>query len=242
MTIKTIARGTILLVLSSFLSCLQSTAQDNAVKLDVFNSIIGNYSLGYERVLNEKQSINLYVAFMPEKNLFPFGSNAFDLSADPDLTDRISGFSVSPEYRFYFGQDVRKSPRGFYVAPYFRISDYKLKLNDSYQGHNTLVDCSLFTTGVGAQLGAHWVFNDWFSLDWQFFGLGVDRHDLKLDYSSKEEGVDYNGYGASVKKNNDDIPFFGSKITTEYGDDYVKSHAKIIFPGVRGRVTLGIAF
>ncbi len=240
MNFKTFTKATFILV--SVLTCSIVKAQDNVVKIDPFNNLLGNYSLSYERVVNEKQAFNINISFMPEKDLFGFGSDAFNMSSDPDLTDLISGFSVSPEYRFYFGKDNRKSPRGFYMAPYARVSDYKLTLNDTYEDHNTLVDASLFTTGLGLQLGAHWIFGDRFSLDWQFFGLGVDMHNLQLDYSSDEEGVDYSGYADSVHENNKDIPFFGSKLETESGEDYVKASGKIVFPGVRGRLTFGIAF
>lgn len=242
MTIKSTIKVFAIIILSCFLGCSNLSAQENVLKVDPFNSLWGNYSLSYERVLNSKHSINLNVSFMPERDLFSFGADMFDMESDITLKNAISGFSVSPEYRFYFGKDKKKSPRGFYIAPYLRASDYKLGLNDTYQGHDTKVDVNLFTTGIGVQLGAHWIFSDVFSLDFQFFGIGVDRHDLKLDYSSKEAGVDFTGYGKSVEEKNSDIPLIGSKIKTEYGKDYIKSTAKAFMPGARGRLTLGIAF
>jgi hypothetical protein len=240
MTTKTFTRIATTFILSCLLAGLGVSAQDNVLKLDVFNSVWGNYGLSYERVVNKKQAFNISVNFMPEKDLFKFADDMFVIESE--FKNQLSGFSISPEYRFYFGKDQRKSPRGFYMAPYVRGSQYKLLLNDTYQGHDTQVDASLFTMGLGLQLGAHWIISDVFSIDWQFLGLGVDRHSLKLDYSTKEEGVDFNGSGQSVEENNADIPFFGGKMETEYGDDYVKSTGKGFSPGLRGKLTLGIAF
>jgi len=242
MAIKTITQVSVVLILSSLLYCISSSAQENILKIDVFNSTLGNYSISYEHTLNTRQAINLNLSLMPHRDIFKIGAGAFDLNSGLASEDRVSGFSLSPEYRFYFGKNKSNLHKGFYIAPYVRASDYKLLLHDIYENHNTEIDCDLFTTGIGVQLGAHWIFSNVFSLDFQFFGAGVDRHNLKLDYSTKEQGVDFFGYGSSVKESNSEIALFGSKFETEYGADYIKSNATTIMPGARGRLTLGFAF
>lgn len=242
MTIRTVSRIFFILIFLNLFGVFGVFAQNNILKVDPINSIMGNYSISYERVVNKKQSININLSVMPDKDLFKLGADAFDVYSEIDIENRISGFSVSPEYRFYFGKDTRKSPRGFYIAPYLRVSDYKLLLHDTFEDHKTQVDVDFLTAGLGVQLGAHWIFSDKYSLDLQFFGIGIDRHNLTLDYSTKEEGVDFSRYGPSVEGNNSDVPFIGSKIKTEWGDDYIHSNAKVIMPGVRGRLTFGIAF
>lgn len=242
MAVKSITRVAVLFLLTGFLTCQSASAQENVLKVDLFSSAFGNYNLSYERVVNKTQAFNLNLSLMPEQDLFKFGARAFDTYSEIEIANQISGYSVSPEYRFYFGKNNPNSPRGFYLAPYIRASDYKIMLHDTFEDHNTQVDVDLFTTGFGVQLGAHWIFSDTYSLDLQFFGTGVDRHHLKLDYSTKEQGVNFKRYGASVEENNADLIFFGSRMKTDTGDDYIKATSTTFLPAGRGRLTFGIAF
>src|SRR5690606_34078277 len=105
----------------------------NNVKLNLFALPLKNFSLQYERGLNENISVSMGVRFQPKSKL-PFANTLSDLfesdgeEGDATLTDffdnaKAGSWAITPEFRYYFG----KQPlNGFYVAPYVRIGGNSL--------------------------------------------------------------------------------------------------------------------
>ena len=79
---------------------LTTQAQDNQIKLNLFALALGNISLQYEHTLKEHSSICLGVSILPSRYL-PTVITDKDSSGALKLLS-FSGFSFTPEYRYYF--------------------------------------------------------------------------------------------------------------------------------------------
>jgi len=75
-------------------------AQENVVKFNPLALIVGSFEVGYERVLSDKQSIQVDLAYAS------FDSGAFD----------YSGFGAGLQYRFYI-QNSKDAPVGWFAGP-----------------------------------------------------------------------------------------------------------------------------
>jgi len=224
-------------------ACLSTnilSAQENAIKLGLFDLAYGGLHLNYEHVLSDNQSAALNVTFLIPRKLPTFfyeddGSGDF-----VEIRNRLSGFALTPEYRFYTGSNG--APRGFYIAPYLRYSRYAVEFNDTYDGNNVASTGGVSTIGGGVQFGAQWLISDAVAIDFYFLGLGVDRHNLFLEFSSDDETVDYGELASDIESDLNGATIIGSKVTTEHGDDFVKANAPFVYPGFRAGLSIGYAF
>jgi len=212
-------------------------SQKNVVKLGLGGLALGNVNLSYERVLSENQSVALNIGFMPSRNIPEFILEASDV---PDFENSISGFSITPEYRFYTSK--KNAPKGFYVAPYAKLSNYKFEFNETYDGITGVASGKYATIGVGAQLGVQWLISDRVSIDWYFLGLGVNRNSLSMKFESNSQEVNYASIADDIKTDLEDIPILGSRIEVTSGDDFVEAKAPFIFPALRSGISIGVAF
>lgn len=139
---------TLLLVVVAFAAPSKSFAQESAGKKNVFkvnllSPIVGSYNFFYERALGSKTSLQLGGGFI---NLTSSGTG-------------LTGFSVTPEFRFY---PSGKSPKGFYLAPFGRYNSLSLKVTD---GSGIEGKATLTSIGAGLSIGNQWIFGDIVSLD-----------------------------------------------------------------------------
>ena len=139
---------TLLLVVVAFAAPSKSFAQEsegkkNVFKVNLLSPIVGSYNFFYERALGSKTSIQLGGGFV---NLTSSGTG-------------LTGFSVTPEFRFY---PSGNSPKGFYLAPFGRYNSLSLTVtgNAGTEGKATLT-----SIGAGLSIGNHWIFGDIVSLD-----------------------------------------------------------------------------
>jgi hypothetical protein len=115
-------------------------AQKNVIKVNLFSPVVLTGSFFYERALNEKSSAILGLAYTGIK--IKSGSSE----------TKISGLTITPEYRFYLGDD--EAPRGFYVGPFLRFRTFKLTESSSSS------EGSMNIFGGGVIVGKQWLFND----------------------------------------------------------------------------------
>lgn len=137
-------------------------AQNNALKLDIFQPIVNTAALSYEHKLDESSSFQLGLAAT-----INYREDGFSFNSEGR---RTSGFSILPEYRFYLSE---KHPalEGFYVAPYLRYQHLSQK--GQYEQYNNVTgtytirnsEASLNAFGGGVVVGRHWIFKQRFSLD-----------------------------------------------------------------------------
>lgn len=159
-----------------FLSAiLQVSAQANIVKLNVLGLAYGNFGVQYERTLGAHSSVAMSVAFLPSRHLPGFVVDDNSTSELKSLT--FSGWSFTPEYRYYFSGNA---PKGFYAAPYFRysnfpINQYVLSFTSSTTGltREVITSGSYKATSIGLMLGSQWLLGENLTLDWWIIGAGI---------------------------------------------------------------------
>lgn len=214
-------------------------AQKNAVKLNLFGLAFKNVSLQYERSINDNISGALGVSYM--LGLSPPEINVSGADTAVSFSEfKLSGFSVTPEFRFYPGHE---GLRGFYLAPYFRFAQYKSTAPYRYtesDGTKTELntDLTFNSTGGGLMIGTHFLIGENFSVDWWIIGFSYAPLTSKVKVTGTLKTDSYDDVRGAYAS---DVEGFG-KVTSEVGDDYAQIVVKKGIPGVRTGLTLGYAF
>lgn len=167
------------LLLALFAVGVMANAQEgkaNAFKVNLFSPIVKTGSFFYERALNEKSSAQLGVGF-----------TAYNRD-----NVKISGIFFTPEYRFYLSGEALN---GFYVGPYLRYQNLKVK-DSSFDPANP-DEATLSTMGGGLVVGRQWLFSDVVTLD---IFAGPNYNSGKVKYKDGSDNVDvpgsFEGFGA----------------------------------------------
>ncbi len=105
-------------------------AQENIVKFNPLALIVGSFEVGYERAVNDSQSVQLDLAYSS------FNSGIID----------YNGFGVGLQYRFYF-QDSKDVLEGWFAGP---VASYS-----SASGN----DLSVSSFAAGGVIGYQWNWN-----------------------------------------------------------------------------------
>jgi hypothetical protein len=126
-------------------------AQKNVVKVNPLGLVFGSTEIGYERVLSEKSSVELALAYS-SSSVTLGGSTSSD----------ATGFGAEGKYKFYFSSS-KDAPKGWYVAPVVTYTSTTAESGGS-KG-------KLSSFGGGALAGYQWVFgggDSGFALDLNF--------------------------------------------------------------------------
>lgn len=154
-------------------------ANHNFLKFNLTGVTVKNYSVQFERTLNNKFSAALAMRLMPNTAL-PFRSqiskSVEGYSTTKNLIDNLelSNFTVTPELRMYLGK--KGYGHGFYVAPFYRLALFNTNsLNVSFTGEsgedkNLTLSGNLNTNTVGILFGAQWALGRRLCLDWSIAG------------------------------------------------------------------------
>lgn len=226
----------------------------NNVKINLTALSATNISLQYERGLTRSTSVALGLGIMPSHGL-PFSKNFKDLISDQagsktDLAvqdflvrSRISGFSLTPEFRYYMG---KKPQGGFYIAPYLRYSAYTLKWNyvfeDEFTGtpRPTTMKGKLNMVGGGLLFGAQWYVKN-VSIDWWILGAAYNKNTLKVDAA-----VDLSDMPADrreeLNRNIKEVEFNGYSADVTIKDNGVTGKGSIGMPALRVGLCIGYRF
>ncbi len=197
------------LLLSLFLiSSLGLSAQTNVVKLNLMGLGLGNFSFQYERTITEHSSVCLGLSFLPSRGLPTVVLNQ-DSSGDLKFI-AFSGWSITPEYRYYF---TGKAPKGFYIAPYFRHSSYSIeKLGIQYTNQTTNENKTAFVDGkytastVGLMFGAQWLLGEHFTLDWWIIGAGFGSQKATISGSGNFDPSEQQDIRDNIAQLDKDFP------------------------------------
>jgi hypothetical protein len=148
--------------------------------------------MGYERVLNKRQSISANIGHLQLPTLITTkeGSPVEWIS-----NLRNTGFVGSLDYRFYFKRNRYAIPDGLYWGPFmtYYYFDNKAAIelfkNDVAQG-SAEVQTYLSALMVGVQLGYQFVLGDHWTIDLILLGPGIGFYDLQLgiDADAQLEG------------------------------------------------------
>ncbi len=171
---------------SFFMASAQDTGMDtpsaekgkNLVKLNLSSLILNNYSFQYERVITKRISAAIGYRFMPSSDV-PFKSTVLNQVGDDEAADfiinnsKFSNMAITPEIRIYLGEGYGK---GFYVAPYYRYSKFKMEeVRVNYQDSNgqdqyIKMDGDITGNSAGLMFGAQWTIGQHFVIDWWIAG------------------------------------------------------------------------
>lgn len=157
---------------------LSLNAQNNAVKLGLGSALISSdINLKYERMFDNHHAVQISLLYdTPEQ----FGSTLlFPIDVPEDFRTTLSGFAITPEYRYYFKDE--EGPRGFYAGVYGRYRSRDLKKVGSY-GSEVDFDAKVNVTNFGGGIGCgvQWLIKDAFVIDWYIFGLGYNVYGAKV--------------------------------------------------------------
>ena len=135
----------------------------NVIKLKPIALALGIVALQYERAFGPHISAACDVSLLA----YSIGAAAGTPSGTNALSYKLTGFGISPEFRYY-PANARPAPKGFFVAPF--IEFYSLSVNVSGTDATTGKDVSGSISGInagggGALLGWQFLIGNVFSID-----------------------------------------------------------------------------
>ncbi|REJ82860.1 MAG: DUF3575 domain-containing protein [Bacteroidetes bacterium] len=149
----------------------ESTVLKNNFKVNLTSLAAYNISMQYERSLTSHTALALGFSVLPLRGLPSFVIP----EGDPDdlASLRFSGYSVTPEFRFYLSG---KRSKGFYFAPYYRHSSYncsyyelEYNIQDQVKGV-ILMSGDYKQSAAGLMIGSQWNLGKRMSFDWWILG------------------------------------------------------------------------
>lgn len=226
------------LLLTLVMALLFVNAQDNVVKLGLDGLANGKINLEYERVIMEHQSANIRASiYIPRSYPYGLESNLGYAIVD----DRITGFAINPEYRFYGKK--HDAPEGFYTGVGFNYGQYSLNGDYMHNGALTENKVKLSFLGAGIQFGYQWVFNDMITVDWAFFGTRLNRITLSGESSTDTPGsIDYIGVRDDILEFQNSYTFLARNVDVEAGDDYLDISTHTFLPYPTMKLSIGFKF
>lgn len=97
-------------------------------------------------------------------------------------------------------------------------------------------------TGGGIMLGYQWLVNDKVSIDFNFFGLGVESDKVILGLKTDAVDVDYTEWEKDIKEGTQDFTQFGDVDIKVESDEIKVSLGPILLPSPRFGLSFGYAF
>lgn len=183
-------------ILVMLLFPLMARAQDsivpdykNIMKVNTAALLFSNVSLLYERKLNEHWTVLAGTGYRWGGSV-PKVLGLGDVIVSSE-TNGITGFSITPELRYYFNFcECGGSPSGLYAGLYGRFTKYygSLTFNvwNGSEYYDALVTSNLRELGGGLQLGYQFIFKQRFTVDFMFAGPRLSTYKLKADLDSDD--------------------------------------------------------
>ncbi len=136
----------------------EQTDYKNSIQFDPLNPFIfGTFEFQYERAISDKSTLLLGVGLKPLGGLITV--KGFDSPTIKTDGFKFIGFTVTPEYRWYFQKDTKAKRTGLYVGAYYKYRNVKAPIIGNYTSSNTNttspidVSVGLQTHSLGAVLG-----------------------------------------------------------------------------------------
>ncbi len=222
-------------------------AQDNknVVKLNIFALGVQNFSLQYERAFTKKSSAALGFSFMPSRALPTSLTDSDSSGLLKGLS--ISGFSVTPEYRWYPGSEDG-APNGFYLAPYLRYASYSMSTDYAFTDPMTNTtalypfEATYSGFGGGLMFGAQWLIKGKFSIDWWILGAHYGASTVTAAIDMDLSALGPQGQAEmQAELNKIQLPI-GTSTTKVTNSGVDMEFSGLPFAGIRSGLTLGWAF
>lgn len=225
----------------------------HTVKLNLSSLPFSTISMQYEYLLGNKMSAALGIRYTPSSKI-PFLNKIIDftdLNEEMDAQDeinikeilessRLSGFAITPEFRYYLGKQTGK---GFYVAPFLRYEQHNFHAKTEYTtSYNDIglasTAISLNSFGGGILIGSQFKISKNIFLDCWILGPYFRNTKIHIDLEGKnipeQDKIDF-------EEAIQDFELGGFKPTIERKGDHIIANGTINFWALRG-FGLNLAF
>lgn len=241
--------GAIFLMSVGIFAQQNDDAKKNIIKTNVTGFAFKNFQLNYERVFNKTVSLSVSYGIVPEGKL-PYASL---LPSNTDASFKnmhLGGSNATVETRFYLGK--KGYGEGFYLAPYYRYSTYKVSnftesVDVEYNGvtYDTVnVDFTGKSTAhsAGLLIGAQWFLgvNKNFVLDAWFLGAHYGKATGNLDGVTDRVLNSLEQQQVQEQLDNMDVPVVKYKATVHQNGANIKVDGP--WAGLRAGLSLGYRF
>ncbi|MEJ2880696.1 DUF3575 domain-containing protein [Pedobacter sp. GR22-6] len=215
----------------------------NQVKWNVPAAFLKNFTFQYERAIAKKISVGVHVRFASKSKL-PFQGTIESLIDDKEAYDRIKdfktgNFSISPEVRFYLGEQVFK---GFYLAPFGSYSSYNASGPFRFQSSQGTLDMPLEgnikTISGGLYIGSQFNVSKRVGLD-LFIGPNFGALSGTISGKKTLNTDEQNGLRSGLN-DLEEIPMVKSKYTVDGNGASVDLDGN--WPGLRAGLSVAFRF
>jgi hypothetical protein len=182
-----------------------------AIKMNLSQIALRNLSFQAEYGFHKKMTVAVGFSYLMKRDLSLL-YNVPDSLEKNFTVPKLSGFAITPEFRFYPGGDEDKpAPNGFYIGAYLRYAKYKLAQTVSYTD-DTQFNPQTYTAeakqtygGIngGLMIGRQWIIADHFTIDWWIIGAGYGKAKYTYEWVAKGANLS-EAQQADVKKQADE--------------------------------------
>lgn len=245
-------KRSVALLLAFTMGIVAAIAQDGKtiIKLNLSSIVLNNYSLQYERVLNNRQSIGMAISVSPNTDL-PFKKTLMDKFGDNEDAKRaiestkFNKITITPEYRFYLSK--KGAPQGFYLAPFARYTHMNIEQDYTFTPssgieHTARLKGKFDGVGGGLLIGSQWALGKNVTLDWWIMGPFVGVMNAEMDATDNMSDMTADDK-AELERDIEDIDIPLWKIDATVGNNSVNAKLTGPFYGIRAfGLNLGIRF
>lgn len=224
----------------------------NSVKWNVAALTTHTLSLQYERALSDRGSLSLGINLMPSGKVplaevirdryLSEASHKNEAAAEDFARNaELSGWSVTPEFRFYLG---KKPHQGLYLAPYVRYARYSFNWNYTFLDQDiprpAAVTGSLSVAGGGLMVGHQWHF-DKVVLDWWILGVGYNHNTINIAANANLNDLNPEQH-KELERYVEDVSVNGHHLSASVHHQGASGKGSIQMPGLRMGLCIGFRF
>jgi len=215
----------------------------NIIKINTLAIPFNNLSLNYERSIIPRLSAGIgfgykYGGLIPKVFTVNNSVIAFEL-------DKIQGYSITPDVRYYLKSCDEGKLEGFYAGLYFRYTYYTTVVTFKYAQINLPIEnphanMVMKEYGLGIELGYQLILWERFSIDFLFIGSRYSNY--RIGYKFSEE---------PSEEFLDDLSEYMNEVVDHLGIDYnvdikeekeTEFRASFPFLSMRFGLSFGFAF
>jgi hypothetical protein len=229
--------------LEKYLKRSEGVKYPNIIKVNSLALAVNNISVSYERAIIPRLSFLVSGGYKYSGgNISLFTVNGTDIEAN---VGSVTGFSASPEIRYYLKTCEPSLLEGFYAGLYFRYVNYGTDVNFGYFPEGSLAEyydanLSLSEVGGGLQLGYQLQLWERLSIDFMFFGPRWANYNIIYEFDQNVSEDFLNDLSDYI---NDVIDRFGFDYEVELKQsDQRRASTTFSFASVRFGIGIGFAF
>jgi hypothetical protein len=159
----------------------ESAGHNNLLKINPLSLVAATGSFAYERVINEQMSGQLGFLFTRYSGRVTGGRT-------------LSGFAITPEFRYYL---TGAAPQGFFVAPFLRYRRTSLVGDVTVQGRTFEGTLQMNNFGGGVLIGGQFVLGERISFE-GFIGPTVTGRSYEFSEETTERDYDVPNFFSPV--------------------------------------------